>query len=115
MKKALCLSLFAFGAAFAQTPSFAAGPEIRTTKCIYITGKSVKTNVPCTVKVYARAKSATEEWEWDNGTRTVVKMSDKGISVNGREAEERNASKVTDMEAYCYGIKATDEVYCWGK
>jgi hypothetical protein len=115
MKKTFYFSLLAAGAIFAQTHSIAAGPEVRTTKCIYITGKSVKANAPCTVKVYARATSASEEWIWDNGTRTIVKMSDKGVLVNNQKAEERNASEIIDVEAYCYGIKATDETYCWGK
>ena len=115
MKKSFCLSLLAASAVFSPTLSIAAGPEIRTTECIYITGKSVKANAPCTVKVYARATSATEEWKWDNGTRTVVKMSNEGILVNDQEAEERNASEIIDVEAYCYAIKATDEIYCWGK
>ena len=115
MKKTFYLSLITAGAAFASKQSIAAGPEIQTTECIYITGKSVKATARCTVKVYARATSATEEWEWDNGARTIVKMSDKGILVNDQKAEERNASEIIDVEAYCYRIKATDETYCWGK
>lgn len=115
MKNKFFLSLLAVGAAFAHTPGFAAGPEIRTTQCIYITGKSVKTSAPCTVKVYARATSASEEWAWDNGARTVVKMSGEGISVNDQAAEERKASEIIDVEAYCYAIKATNEIYCWAK
>jgi len=115
MKKSFCLPLLAALAAFAQTPSFAAGPEIWTTECVHIVGKSVKANAPCTVKVYARATSATEEWEWKNGTRTVIKMSDKGIFVNDRKAVERKTSEIIDMEANCFGIKATNEIYCSGK
>ena len=115
MKKTFCLSLLAAGAVFTPTYSIAAGPEIWTTECIYITGKSVKANAPCTVKVFARATSATEEWKWDNGTSTIVKMSDKGILVNDQAAEERDASGIIDVEAHCYGLKATDEIYCWGK
>lgn len=115
MKTLFFLALLAASVAFPSTPGFAAGPEILTTECIYITGKSVKANAPCIVKVYATATSATEKWEWDNGTRTTVKMSDQGILVNGREAEERNASEIIDVEAYCFAIKATDEIYCWGK
>jgi hypothetical protein len=115
MKKLFGLSLLATFAAFALTPSLAAGPEIHTTECVYIVGKSVKANAPCTVKVYATATSATEEWKWNNGTRTNVKMSDKGILVNDQDAEERNASEIMDMEAYCFGIKATNKIYCWGK
>ena len=69
---ALGSALLVVSTAFAQTPGFS-GPEIWAGKCIYITGKSVKTHAPCSIKVYANAFSATEVWEWENGTRTVVK------------------------------------------
>jgi len=112
MIKLFCLSLLTLGVAFAQSPSLAAGPEILKSECIYIAGKKVKASAICTVKVYARATSATEEWEWNNGTRTVVKMSDEGILVNGQEAEKRDASEIIDVELDCLGIKATEEIYC---
>ena len=108
---ALGSALLVVSTAFAQTPGFS-GPEIWAGKCIYITGKSVKTHAPCSIKVYANAFSATEVWEWENGTRTVVKESDKGIFVNDQAAEKRNASGIIDVKANCVGIKATDEIYC---
>lgn len=115
MKNILPLLLLIFGIVFVQTSSFAAGPEIWKSGCAYFIDKKVKTEAACTVKVYANATSATEEWEWENGNHTVVKMSDKGIFLNGKAAEKIDASEFLDVEeTHCYKIVASGKIYCWG-
>lgn len=112
MRKLFCLPLLSAITVFAQTPALAAGPEIWKTECIHIVDKKVKASSPCTVKVYARATSASEEWEWKNGARTTVKMSDEGTFVNGQAAEKRDASEIIDVELDCLGIRGKSEIYC---
>ena len=115
MKKIIAFALLAIAAISVQTPGFAAGPETYKSGCVYIAGTQVKADVPCTVKVYANATSATEVWEWDNGNHTEVKMSDAGITVNGQTAEKFDASEILDVEEpVCYRIKASGKIYCWG-
>lgn len=115
MNKAIYLLLFALSLIVLKTPGFAAGPEIWKSGCAYIVGKQVKADTTCTVKIYATATSATEVWEWDNGNHTVVKMSDKGILLNGQQAEKYDGTQVIDVEEpTCYRIKNTSKIYCWG-
>lgn len=112
MSKLFCPSLFAAVFIFAQYPAHAAGPEIWKGECVHIVGKKVKASSPCTVKVYATATSASEEWEWKGGARTSVKMSDAGTFVNGQPAEKRDASEIIDVELDCLGIRGKRDIFC---
>ena len=45
---------------------------------------AIRSYYACTVEVLANASSASEEWTWDDGTRTVVKMSDRSKDALSR-------------------------------
>lgn len=112
MKKLFFLPLLV-ASAVAQTPSNAAGPEVWEATCFHVSDHKVRSEVPCVIRVYARSTSATEEWEWQNGTNTVVKMSDEGTFVDGQGADEKIGEELIGADANCYALRLVDEIFCW--
>jgi hypothetical protein len=115
MKKLFILPLLFASAVANHTSSNAAGPEVWDATCFYVVDQRVQSEVPCVVKVYASATSATEEWEWQNGAHTVVKMSDEGTFVDGQRADEKMGEEIIGADAYCYALQSADNIFCWSK